>query len=142
MIFQSSENSGFTLLEVIVAMTLLATVGIATFSWINSSLESLYRVEQHSLKHRGSRTALAVLSSLNPMEHPTGEKQVGIFHISWEGHLVEAVQPGVNSLGRASLYELALYDVEVDVVSGDQLVAEFSVKQVGYRQVLEFTLGQ
>ncbi len=137
----SSKSAGFTLLEVIVALTLLATIGMATFSWINSSLESLYRVEQHSLKQRGSRTALGLLASINLMENTEGEKQIGVFVISWQGYLVEPVQPGKTSLGTTSYYELALYDVDVRIEVNGRLLTDFMVKQVGYHQVQEFSFG-
>lgn len=135
------DPHGFTLLEVIVAMTLLATVGMAAFSWINSSLESLGRIEQHNLEQRGSMTALAVLSTVNPMAQPSGVKEVGPFRISWQGSLVEPVQPGKSSLGGASLYELGLYEMEVVVESGGEQIAHFGVKQVGYHQTGEFSFG-
>jgi len=141
MMFLSFKKAGFTLLEMVIAMTLLATVGMATFGWINSNLDSLYRVEQHSLKQRGSRIALGLLASINLMENPEGEKQIGVFVIRWQGHLVEPVQPGESSSGTASLHELALYDVSVRIEVNDQLLTDFLVKQVGYHQVREFSFA-
>jgi general secretion pathway protein I len=119
----------------------MATVGMAAFSWINSSLTGIYRVEQQSIKQKGGRLALSWLSSLNIMEESEGEERIGAFTVHWQGSLIEAVQPAKSPLEGSSFFNLGLYDVKVIIESEGKIITEFSVVQVGYNQIREFSFG-
>ena len=138
---EGCTTRGFTLLEVMVALVLVTAMGLAIFNWINSSLMSLARVEEHVAGQRATRDALAFMKTVNPMEKPAGEAQAGPYLISWQAsEFTEPVQ-GVGHPAGTSLYRLALYDTHVWVETNDERLADFYLRQVGYRQTREFQFG-
>ena len=135
-----TKQFGFTLLEVTVALTLLAATGVASYSLIHSSLGSIYRVKQKLEMVLVSRNALAYIETINPMEHPAGEMKFGEYLVEWQTEPIAGPVQGSGLYGATSLYELALYDAEVKVFHKKQSVAEMNVRLVGYRQTIPFTL--
>lgn len=138
---KSANNSeqGFTLIEVIVSLVLIATVGMALYSWINSSLVSLNRVKENTFLQEVTRNAMSFMQTINPMTHPSGESEVGSYLISWDSKLVGFPKEGSGLFQGTSLYELALYDTNVHVAFSQEEVVAFDMRLVGYRQIKEFT---
>ena len=134
-------HSGFTLLEVIVALTLIATVGMAIFSWINSSLASLNRVQEKTIRQEVGRSAVSYMQTVNPMIQPSGKAEMGAYEIHWQSRQLEPAKMGSGHLGGSSLYELALYDAHVQVKLEESEVATFDVRLVGFRQTRQFSFG-
>ena len=136
-----ADPNGFTLLEVIVALTLIATVGMATFSWINSSLISLNRVQEKTGRQQVSRNAVSFMQTVNPTTHPAGDAEMGAYVIRWNSHLLSPPKEGSGHLGGTSLYESALYDTHVHVNLDSEEVAAFDLRLVGFRQIRQFNFG-
>jgi general secretion pathway protein I len=133
------NQRGFTLLEAIVALVLISTVGMVAFGWINRSLDTLARIQQAQSRDVVMRNALDWMDTVNPMLSPRGREEIGNLTISWESAETEARRDGYDS-GGWSLYQLALYDTEVVVDASGQEPVRFVLRQVGYEQVREFTL--
>jgi len=130
------RQQGFTLLEAIVALVLITTTGMALLSWINTNLITLQRVQQVQQRHEAMRNALAFMETVNPLASPQGEETVGIYIFRWQARAIELPKNGKG------LYQLALYDTDIEVLLNDkrQLVARFTLRQVGFKQVHEPTL--
>lgn len=131
---------GFTLLEVLTALVLFSAIGMATYSWINSCLVSLARVQDQEVKSQVSRNALAFMNTVNPRLHPEGEEALGAVVVRWKSRLFEPVRDGAGHPYGTSLYELGLYDTHVDISRQGTHVADFNLRQVGFRQAREFQL--
>ena len=125
----STNQQGFSLLEAIVALILIATTGMALFSWINTNLITLHHVQQTQQRHEAIRNALAFIDTINPLEKPQGEESVGLYIFRWEAYAVRLPKDGKG------LYQLGLYDTEVEVFSDKELLARFTLRQVGFKQV-------
>ncbi len=123
------NQRGFTLLEAIVALILIASTGIALLNWINTNLMTLHRVQQVQQRHEATRNALAFMETINPLEKPQGEETVGIYTFRWEAQAVELPKDGKG------LYQIGLYDTEIEVSLDDELLARFTLRQVGFKQV-------
>ncbi len=133
-------EKGFSLLEAVVAMVLLASVGVSVFGWINGTLNSLHRMKSVQKEQQIARNALTFMETVNPMQESDGETAVGNLTIRWESRLVEPVRKGAGYPFGDSLYRLGLYDVTVFAGSED-IQTHFTVRLAGYEQVEVFRTG-
>jgi len=131
------KQKGFTVLEAIVALILLATIGMALFSWINTNFISLHRIQQAQYRNDAIRNALAFIKTVNPLENPEGEETLGIHTFRWQSEAVKLPKDGISASGGIGLFQVALYDVKMEVSNQNEILARFTVRQVGYRQVRE-----
>ncbi len=135
------KQRGFTLLEAIVALVLIATTGMALLSWINTNLITLSRVQQAQQRNEAIRSALTFMETVNPLERGQGEETVGIYKFHWQAQAIELPKDGVSTLGDMSLFQVGLYETEVEVSLEDRLLSRFTLRQVGFDQVHQFDLG-
>lgn len=135
------KQTGFTLLEAIVALVLIATIGMALFSWLNSSFISLQRVIAQQDRQMAIRNALGFMENLNPMAQPQGNIELEEHRLTWSAHLIEPIKDGQNITGEIGFYQVGLYVVEVTLHHQNQLLATLSLRQVGYKQVRKPDLG-
>ncbi len=126
---------GFTLLEAIVALVLLAGTGMALFAWLNTNLLSLQRVEASRQRDAVMRGALEYATTLNPMLQPTGERQLGAYTLNWRSEPIFPPRDGVGRVGTQGYYRVGFYRVELEIRQDEELVARFEIKQPGYEQV-------
>jgi general secretion pathway protein I len=132
------NQRGFTLLEAIVALVLLASTGIALLSWINTNLTSLQRVQQAQQRQQAIQNALVFMETINPLEKPQGKETIGIYQIDWNATAIELPKDGVTSIGGISLFQIGLYETKVKVTVKKDLLAQFTLRQAGYKQVRQF----
>lgn len=123
------------------ALTLITSVGMAIFSWINSSLANLNRVQEKTIHQEVSRSVLSYMQTVNPSIQPAGKAEMGAYEINWHSRLLEPTKTGSGHLGGNSLYALSLYDTHVQVRCEDQEVTAFDVRLVGFKQIRQFGFG-
>jgi len=134
-------DRGFTLLEALVSMLLIASIGMASFDWINSSLENMERIEAHHLRQQAIRNALIFMETVNPMEYPSGEIKMGHHTVKWDSRSVEPTKDGAAYPFGLSLYRIGLYDMHVKININDKEIGRFDLRRVGYRQEREFKIA-
>jgi len=78
------RQAGFTLLEAVVAMTLLVVVGGALLAWLNSGFMTAQRMSDVQRRLDAARVALAYLEQLNPALQAEGEVHLGAYALSWQ----------------------------------------------------------
>lgn len=127
--------SGFTLLEAIVALAILAAGSMALFAALNSSLRSIERIEAATRLDTATQNALSRLEVLNPMAEPSGEETFGDWRMRWAATAVEPPQDGLTDYLQPGFFEVGLYQVEVELHSGAGLERRFVVRKAGWRQV-------
>lgn len=129
------DHHGFTLLEAIVALAILAAGGMALFAALNTSLRSIERVDAAARRDTATQSALSRIENLNPMLQPTGDEPLGDGRMRWTATPVEAPRDGLTDYLQPGYYELGLYRVEVELLSGTQVDHRFVVRKAGWRQV-------
>ena len=125
-------QAGFTLLEAIVALTVFAICAMALYGWLAVNVNALLRVGARSDALRDDRVALAVLEPVNPMSEPKGERTLpGGLSVRWTAKEVDH-REGVSAAGNPLAFDLALYDLQVEVRRGDRRVDGFTVRRAGW----------
>ena len=71
------HQRGFSLLEAIVALTILATAGLALFAAMNQSVQMVSRAEKSREADSALRNAMAWMETVNPAQTPEGEQKLG-----------------------------------------------------------------
>ena len=128
---------GFSLLEAIVALAILATAGLALFASMSQSVQMVSRAENARLADSAVRNAVAWMETVNPMETPQGEQQLGEVTLRWSAQLVEPERDAMTGYLEPGLYRLGLYDVRLELEQDGRPLADTVLRRVGYRQVRE-----
>ncbi len=132
------RQKGFTLIEAIVALVLMATTGMALFSWVNSNIITLQRVQASNAQNAATANALQYMHTVNPMATPEGNAILGPHKLHWKSEPLTEVRDGAAYPTGVSLYQLAMYQTQVDLQKDDgKDWFGFKLKQVGYKRVRE-----
>jgi general secretion pathway protein I len=130
------KAQGFSLLEVIVALVLITSTGMALFSWMNTNTMSLQRVQFVQQRNIATRNALMYINTINPLQTPQGSTTLGSYIVNWNSKTLEPPKDGMAHTGGQGFYQVGLYEVAVEVQDLDkQALANFTVREVGYVQV-------
>jgi len=132
-----SDESGFTLLEAIVALTLLGLALVPMMSFISESTNQLARIADSNERSFATQAAVALLDPVNPMEDPRGEESLGHdLIVRWSSKLTvpsnEGSQIGMGLNG----FRVGFYDVRVSLIrhsSGPWF--EIDMRKVGYQKI-------
>ncbi len=104
---------GFTLLEAIVALALVAGLGGAIFVWVNQSLASVNRVNEVYAELEARRNMAQWLRMLNPMVQPSGRRDFGDFVLEWSSKPLVGPVDQMGYPAGTGLYEVGLYEVRM-----------------------------
>ena len=133
-------EAGFSLLEGLIAIALLAGTMVAIFALVGSILSSANTVGRSNQTVQVTLNALEVMTTVNPMLQELGKIDLGIYTVSWKSAATTPVADGVGYPVGVSLYQLALYKTNVRIEGPrGTLLAEFDLRQVGYRRVRDPT---
>lgn len=130
---KSRRQSGFSLLEAIVAMVLISIAGMALFSWINTSFIGLNRIQESNARAAAETNALQYLQTINPMSQPNGATVLGRLKLEWRSRAVTEPQANLNDAGAPGPFMVALYEVEVTIEDlPDVSPHRFTVRLMGF----------
>lgn len=125
-------HNGFSLLEAIVALTLISTVGLAIFSWINGMLINVEKIENNGNRLAIMRNTAEYLSHTNIMEQPSGKAVLGPYQLTWTSELAAPVKNGLNRNHSNNEFKIGLYEVDVSVVIDDNKETQFTLRLTGF----------
>ena len=129
------RSGGFTLIEAIVAMVIMATALTGLYSWISTDLISLRRAEAVTVTQEVVQEALRQLALVPLLTQPRGDADVGSYRLRWEARLAKPVAVGRTRHGAKGLYDVSLYDVAFSLHLEDQTLGQWSVRQLRYQRV-------
>lgn len=123
---------GFTLLEAIVAMVIMATALLALYSWLSANTLALNRVQAQTRSLEDARAALAAVADVNPAATPAGERTIGPLLVRWQSESVAGRRPGLSEAGMTTQFDHELYLVSVEVLRDGRVTREFSFRKAGW----------
>jgi len=128
-------TKGFSLLEAIVALTILAMAMLGAYAWIGTNLDALNKVRDLALEELALRQALDVLEQTDLDARPEGEMNWREFRIGWRAEALEPTRNGRTAVGSIALHDLTLYRVELQVHSHQRLIATPQVRVLQHERV-------
>ncbi len=131
------RQRGFSLLEAIVALAILASAGMVLFASMNQSVQMVIRAESSREADSALRNALAWMETVNPAQSPQGEQALGEMTLRWESELAEPARDAMTGYLQAGLYQVGLYRVRLEIVRDGATIARADLRRVGYLQVRE-----
>lgn len=128
--------AGFSLLEAIVALTVFSVCAMALYGWLAVNQSALLRVQASDAAVRDGRSALAALEAVNPMAEPEGERSLpGGLEVRWTSEEIAEREPGTGPGGTQLIFDLALYELDVQVLREGREVRRFAVRRAGWEAV-------
>ncbi len=118
-----SSNRGFTLLEAIVALTILSMGLMAAFSWFNQGILHLIRINDLALEEVVTEEVLSRLELEDFAYKGSGSYQLEDYIINWQATPMEPTKAGISPMGGRSLYDIALYNIELELVYRGRLIS-------------------
>lgn len=132
----SLRQRGFSLLEAIVALAVVGTVGTALFAWAANLQQTVVRVREDAARQEATLNAVEFLKGVNPMERPEGQHDLGAYRVAWRATLAAPEADGLDYPTGQGEYRVGLYQMDVQLGrDGEAQWHRFQYKQVGYKRV-------
>jgi general secretion pathway protein I len=113
-------SRGFTLLEVIVALVILSTAGLALFGWINQNLATATRLRESQARSQLQIEGISWLATINPVAEPEGQREMGGLRLTWRTTLLEPMRPEFDFGGAVvPRWMIGLYRVNASITRLD-----------------------
>ena len=130
----SAKNKGFTLLEAVVALTIMAVIAGLLLSWLNTNLNRLGKMEIAEKRIATIKNIRAYMKTKNPMAEPAGSFEINKVSFQWHSEpLTEEMGTAVYQSG-GELFSVRLYKTTVDVKPTDLPEYSFVIENLGYRR--------
>ncbi|MEO5566509.1 MAG: prepilin-type N-terminal cleavage/methylation domain-containing protein [Luteimonas sp.] len=128
-----ARQTGFSLLEAIVALTVFSICATALFAWLSVNVNALSRVDARRSAIDDGRTALAVLEGVNPMAEPRGERALpGSLLVRWTSREIAKRKPAISTTNSPLIFDIALYAMDVQVMHGGRETSHFTLQRAGW----------
>jgi Tfp pilus assembly protein PilV len=129
--------AGFSLLETLVAVGLLAAVGLAILSWAQSSQQALISSRAAERERDLTRIVLSELRQIDWGKTNEGERLLGDWQFQFKAEPSSSEQQGKALVGNR-LFKVQKLRVNVSVAYGrqnepDSGTFEFAIEQVAFR---------
>jgi len=129
------KQQGFTLIEAIVALVIFSTSAMGIYSWINTGLISLQKVEAVVRSEQALFAAVEEIKLIDLLEQSSGRQYVFGYSVEWQAEPLAPKQQGSSFNGSIGLYDLALFELQLSVYGGERLLGEYQYRQVAFLKV-------
>lgn len=110
----------------------MATCLLALYAWLATSTLAIRHVSARAQGLQDARTALAIMQTVNPMATPKGQRAVPGLEIRWEAKPLSIRLFGMSEAYGATPFDFQLFDLDVSVLRGQQMVREFHMRKTGW----------
>lgn len=132
-------QAGFSLLEAIVALAIIALALVPLLAFVAQSLDQVYRAADAQLRATVMANAVDAMSGVNPMRDPRGEIDLGGPRVRWQARPLVQPMTNANIPTGFGVFSVALYDVQASVVRGDGTPwFDFELRLAGHRRSVPF----
>lgn len=114
-----SHHEGFSILEALVAIAVLAATLLPLYRMQSTLADAAYRAEGLRAAIEAESNALAYLQLVDPLDEPDGDVEIGGWTLSWTSQLLANEENADGYLG-GGLYSVWLYEVEATLSRGDR----------------------
>jgi prepilin-type N-terminal cleavage/methylation domain-containing protein len=133
---KSSSEYGFSLIEMIAALTILAIGSGVLFSWLGQTTAQLTRFQMQEKASLARLQAVDFLATQNPAIAPDGKQIFDGFSMEWKSEPVTELRDSISPSGGLGLYQVSLYQVQVSTFErSGRAWFQFPLKLVGYKQI-------
>lgn len=132
------HSAGFTVLEVLVAVTILAVGMIPLLALQQRSIGAVAAVERAQARARMDQTVLAYIEGVNMARRPGGEARIDGATVRWQARPVSDARAVTTLTGAAGRFRLTLFRVEVTVSPADSGSRRWTVDQLGWQPTNPF----
>jgi len=128
--------AGFTLLEAIVAIVVLAAALVPIYTLVSNLSRSAFRVDEANRRAEIETDALNIMSTINPMADPSGSLDLGPYAVRWTTQPIAGPLDGSGYPSGVSAFRIGLYQANVEVQEpGGKLLTSFPLRMIGYKHV-------
>lgn len=133
------RHAGFGLLEALVALVLLSSIGFTLLAWVQQNLDTVQRLRSFYAEQDARRTVVEWAASVNPMDSPNGETVLGGLRLQWTGEMLGERVSQTGYPQGIGLHDVALYRLTVRVLRERESEPWFSesIDVIGYKRVRE-----
>lgn len=125
-------QQGFSLLEAIVALVILAGSCMALFAWINGSLVQLQRAELYVEAGPAIASASQYLKTVDLSQRPEGVFNSGTIRVEWQASAIEQDATRAAWYG-GSNFLVSLYEVRLTPRTTNRSLPPLQTRIVNYR---------
>jgi prepilin-type N-terminal cleavage/methylation domain-containing protein len=134
------RERGFSLLEMIAALTILAIGSVVLFSWLGQTMGQLTRFKNDEKSSLAKLQAVQYLATQNPSLTPNGVQKFDTFKMEWKSAPVSELRDSISPSNGLGMYQMRLYGVQVAIFDTQgRAWFNFPVRLVGYEQVRQPT---
>lgn len=126
------DITGFSLLEVLIALVLISMLGTTLFSWLNSNLININRVKQVNKQILHKDLLFEYAQLINPMQTPQGEESMGIYQIHWQSNISQPILPGMLNTGITNKSQIGVYQITLQLLNNGKIVSTAELLQSGF----------
>jgi prepilin-type N-terminal cleavage/methylation domain-containing protein len=127
------ESAGFTLIETLVALVILTAALLAFYQFLATALKGATAAERAAAAYDRQQNALALAATLNPMETPAGNFDLGLYRIRWRSEPAGAARQSSGFPSGKGQFIIGLYRVVLDF-PGEPDIPAVEVTKLGYRR--------
>ncbi len=131
------RQSGFALLEAIVALAILAASGLALFAALTQAMQMVNRADEARQRAGVKLNVLAMVDTIDPVAHPNGSLRLGEYEMTWQARLLEPAEDAATGTLLPGLYQVGLYALDCRITLRGQPFETVTVRKAGWKQVRE-----
>ena len=128
-----SSSKGFTLIEVLVAITILVSAFSVIFPMFSQSGNQLARAEQWQRRLSLEKNIFQSLSIIDPMRESSGHGNISGTDFTWQATPISAQLNSRSDVEGSGRFMIQMFQIEVDYkINGKQ--QSFTFEQLGWNE--------